>query len=67
MTGPVFRSLRLQLGLSQRELGEIFEMTDAAICMLESGKNPIRPRTALAIECLVLRRRFEQLSRKAAA
>lgn len=46
MTSTEFRSIRLQLGLSQAELGRIMGLTAREISRIEISRNPTRIQAA---------------------
>ncbi len=61
-----FRALRLELGLTQAELGMRLGLNERQIRRLESGETPIKPHHLLAIESL-LSRQHDRIRNAAAA
>jgi DNA-binding transcriptional regulator YiaG len=54
LSGEEFLSIRNELGLSQRQLSHLLSMTIRSISLMETGRQPVRQMTCVALLHLAL-------------
>jgi transcriptional regulator with XRE-family HTH domain len=52
MTSQLFKKARLELNLTQQELGDVLGMTRQHIGQIEKGNSPVQKQTVLALDQL---------------